>query len=192
MIHRTYKIDVRVVEIRTYTIKVEKAPGRDDLEEAYLKALAAYKTGALGELHSQECTTVNGSHDLVSEVKDPTIEFKNLAPAGTRYGWVITRDVLFDEDKLEEVDPSDGDELNNEAGAHGPRDAVLTREQILEHGVEFQMFDDDEELYYEGKIAWAVDYEAGDGFEPLDDFGRPNAGCTEIRYRDTAGEWRTL
>ena len=31
-----------------------------------------------------------------------------------------------------------------------------------------------------------------DGFEPLDDFGEPNAGCTEIRLRDSNGIFRTL
>lgn len=116
------------------------------------------------------------------------ITFKNLAPAGTRYGWLITRDVLCEEDE----DPSNVDEMVCDVGVYGPSDAVLTREQILEHGVEFQMLDDDGELYYEGVVAWATDYKNGSGFEPLDDFGRGNAGCTEIRYRDTDGEWRTL
>ena len=54
------------------------------------------------------------------------------------------------------------------------------------------MLDDDGEVYYEGKIAWAADYKNGSGFEPLEDFGHGNAGCTEIRYKDTDGEWRTL
>jgi len=39
------------------------------------------------------------------------------------------------------------------------------------------MFDDDMNLYYEGKIIG--DY---DGFEPLDDFGMPNARCTSIWF----------
>ena len=34
MTHRTYKIDVRVVEIRTFTVTVPRKPGHDDLEEA--------------------------------------------------------------------------------------------------------------------------------------------------------------
>lgn len=197
MTHRTYKIDVRVVEIRTITVTVPKKPGRDDLEEAYREALALAKGGNAGDLHAQEYYTVPGSHDLVEEVKDPTIEFENRAPAGTRYGWLITRDVLTDEEekeRLEAIDPEEfaEDPLFNETGVSGPSNAVLTHEQILEHGVEFQMLDDDGELYYEGKIAWAIDYKDGSGFEPLDDFGRGNAGCTEIRYRDTDGEWRTL
>jgi hypothetical protein len=188
MTHRTYKINVRVVQILTYTVEVPKTPGCDDLMEAYRKALVAAEGGDPGEFRARVCETVAGSHDLVEEVKDPTIEFKNLAPAGSRYGWLITRDALFDEGD----EPEDVDGLINEAGVHGPSDAVLTHKQIREHGVEFQMLDDDGTLYYEGKIAWAVDYKGGSGFEPLEDFGRANAGCTEIRYRDTDGEWRTL
>jgi hypothetical protein len=40
------------------------------------------------------------------------------------------------------------------------------------------MFDDDNILYYEGRILG--NYR---GFEPLDDYGMPNAGCTKIKYR---------
>jgi len=54
-------------------------------------------------------------------------------------------------------------------------------------GKQFRMFDDDWELYYEGTI-WG-DY---DGFEPLDDFGMPAAGCTGIKYRNDKGEWEWL
>jgi len=39
----------------------------------------------------------------------------------------------------------------------------------------FAMYDDDHEFYYEGMI-----YGDYNGFEPLDDFGRPNAGATQI------------
>jgi|TARA_R100001530_G_scaffold110783_3_gene78010 hypothetical protein len=49
------------------------------------------------------------------------------------------------------------------------------------------MFDDDGVLYYAGLI-WG-DY---DGFEPLDDFGMPNAGCTEIQLRGADGIFRTV
>jgi hypothetical protein len=49
------------------------------------------------------------------------------------------------------------------------------------------MYDDDGKLYYAGTI-WG-DY---DGFEPLDDFGMPNAGCTSIEYKNDAGTWEVL
>lgn len=55
-------------------------------------------------------------------------------------------------------------------------------------GQRFRMYDDDGELYYDGRIVG--DY---DGFEPLDDFGMPNVGCTNIRYLNAnTGAWETL
>ena len=48
------------------------------------------------------------------------------------------------------------------------------------------MKDDDGNLYYEGLIFG--DYM---GFEPLDEFGMPNAGCTIIEY-NIKGKWERL
>ena len=74
---------------------------------------------------------------------------------------------------------------------HIETDAVGTRHWShdninAENETKFRMFDDDGVLYYEGKI-WG-DH---DGFEPLDDFGTPNAGCTYIMYKE-AGGWKEL
>ncbi len=49
----------------------------------------------------------------------------------------------------------------------------------------FRMRDDDGEVYYEGRCR-------GESFAPLDDFGRPGAGCTTIEYQDGQGRWRAL
>jgi hypothetical protein len=49
------------------------------------------------------------------------------------------------------------------------------------HPARWSAYDDDGECYYEGII-----YGAYSGFEPLDDFCMPNAGCTGIKYN---GEW---
>lgn len=62
-------------------------------------------------------------------------------------------------------------------------------EKIKNHpeAKQFRMYDDDGELYYSG-------YYVGPGeeeFAPLDDFGTPNAGCTEIHYLED-GEWKQL
>ena len=46
----------------------------------------------------------------------------------------------------------------------------------------FKMLDDDGELYYIGQAKPGAD------FEPLDDFGMPNAGCTEIQYMNPKTE----
>lgn len=62
----------------------------------------------------------------------------------------------------------------DEKGTEGPRLHDPTIEDNRQH---FVMKDDDGETYYEGEI-----YGDYDGFEPLDDFGRPNAGCARIYY----------
>ena len=49
----------------------------------------------------------------------------------------------------------------------------------------FRMLDDDKNVYYEGMAT-------SESFDPLDDFGMPNDGCTEIQYRNANGEWETL
>lgn len=51
--------------------------------------------------------------------------------------------------------------------------------------IRFRMLDDDNEIYYEGRCTPATE------FEPLDDFGRANAGCTSIQYRED-GMWVDL
>ena len=56
-------------------------------------------------------------------------------------------------------------------------------------GDTFRMKDDDGEVYYVGRIILDDDTS---GFEPLDDFGMPNAGCTSIEYREKTGAWVML
>ena len=55
------------------------------------------------------------------------------------------------------------------------------RERLL---VRFQMFDDDRHLYYVG----VIDEDATNPLAPLDDFGAPGAGCTELHTYER-GEW---
>ena len=81
------------------------------------------------------------------------------------YGWIIDKDVLGLGDR----------------GAMGPRniDRDIVKRLKKREGDKFEMFDSDGELVYVGRII-GEDYE---GFEPLDDFGEPNAGATMIRYK---------
>jgi len=55
----------------------------------------------------------------------------------------------------------------------------------LKYLYKFRMFDDDGELYYEG---YSID---NSSFDPMDDFGTPNAGVTEIKYVNN-GKFETL
>ena len=97
-------------------------------------------------------------------------------PSVLEYAWLITRDVVCQ-----------GTE-HTDVGTTGPHD--ITDEQtarlITGEGYEFKMYDDDGNLYYEGRCL------SNDHFGPMDDFGEENAGCTEIRYRQDNGKWETL
>jgi hypothetical protein len=97
------------------------------------------------------------------------------------YGWLITKDHTYN--PLDIL-------AKSEAGTMGGADTPYTAEEIKTKGAYFRMYDDDGDLYYEGY------YLGGDGedmFFPLDDFGTPNAGATEIRYRNkTTGKMEQL
>ena len=92
------------------------------------------------------------------------------------YGWIITRDFIFD---------------GEAKGTCGPRNiepAVL--EALRNNGADcerFRILDDDGELYYHGRLY------GGTGFEPLWDFAMPNAGATTIEIRNPkTGQYETL
>jgi len=85
----------------------------------------------------------------------------------SEYNWIITTDHINDVEK----------------GLTGPSN----KSRHTANETDFQLLDDDGELYYTGTLFG--DFE---GFEPLDDFGMPNAGCTEIKLRGEDGKFRTL
>lgn len=90
------------------------------------------------------------------------------------YGWIITKDYL------------EGDDETNAVGILGPRDISDEVEAALKAGagVTFDLFDDDGEHYYQGRLYSAAGaQDAGDFAEcPLDDFGAGYAGCTAVTY----------
>jgi hypothetical protein len=70
----------------------------------------------------------------------------------------------------------------------GPAGADITCNEIQDAigSVQFRMRNDDGNLYYEGVLCGVWE-----GFEPLDDFGTANAGCTSIElFMD--GKWQVL
>ena len=93
------------------------------------------------------------------------------------YGWIITEDHLYESDTT--------DTFKDGAGTMGPSNCTFTAQAILKFGEEFQMLDGDNEVYYTGKLL------GGNGFEPLDDFGRGDSGCTTITFLKD-GEWVVL
>jgi hypothetical protein len=56
--------------------------------------------------------------------------------------------------------------------------------QLSEFPYQFRMYDDDGNLYYEGRMT-ELD------FGPLDDYGMPNAGCTELWHLND-GKWEMM
>ncbi len=80
-----------------------------------------------------------------------------------KYRWKITKDRV-----------SDGEDN----GVEGPRNLDP---KLSTNPTHFSLYDDDEECYYQGML-----YGEFSGFEPLYDFGIPNAGCTMIKLN---GEW---
>jgi hypothetical protein len=87
--------------------------------------------------------------------------------------WVITRDLLFEENAL----LSD----KSEAGAKS-KDFKAADKAFYE----FRLLDDDGIVYYHG-LSDSCDDNA---FEPLD-YYMAHSGCTEIQYK-VNGQWETL
>lgn len=110
--------------------------------------------------------------------------------------WIITKD------KITDGEAPEGTNLNAR-GLIGPSIATKNDEARLRagEGVPFRMLDDDGEIYYYGRILeesectpqYEGNYFGGESeFAPLDNFGRPNAGCTDIQYKNKEGKWESL
>lgn len=102
------------------------------------------------------------------------------------YGWVIDRD------HLEEGNIEIGN-LNG-VGTIGPKgvDPTIIARLTLGEGTPFRLLDDDDKLYYEGRIIIINTDHPEVEFAPLDDYGAPGAGCTSIAYQNAQGVWETL
>jgi hypothetical protein len=95
------------------------------------------------------------------------------------HAWIIDKDHIDDGDSK---------------GITGPRSAPEALVQELrtnpDTGHKFRLYDDDDELYYEGRFLG--DPYSEEAFAPLDDYGTPNAGATRIDYLADNGKWVTL
>ncbi len=97
--------------------------------------------------------------------------------------WIITRDLLAEQGITSET----------AVGTYGPRGCSEVTYNKLQRGDGhmFLMYDDDDELYFEGLLLG--DPTSHQGFSPLDDFGMPDSGCTRIDYYNAeTKEWETL
>lgn len=93
--------------------------------------------------------------------------------------WIIDRDIIADPD--DRVLSKRGTNAYA-VGVHSPDWSDRLDKLATER---FRMLDDDGNVYYGGRCTRETE------FEPLDDFGMPNAGCTTIEFREH-GEWRVL
>jgi hypothetical protein len=104
-----------------------------------------------------------------------------------RYYWIIEKDHTADSTAPKATNA-------NAVGLTGPKDPVdAPPANWACHP--FKMYDDDGELYYEGKLYFDPEYEDVEPevwFFPKDDFGEPNAGCTEIHYKNKDGKFEAV
>lgn len=94
------------------------------------------------------------------------------------YGWIIDKDYLYD--------PNSKWDQRDDHGTMGPRniDPKIAKklESSPKFGMRFNMSDDDGEKCYSGRL-WIRKGESDEyAYQPLGDFGTPNAGCTLIKY----------
>lgn len=102
--------------------------------------------------------------------------------------WIITKDYLY-EDDIKNKDSVFGKRLpicnSNAVGMCGPN-GLSSYPKFNEDTYKFRIYDDDNNLYYEGNCK-------SQSFAPLEHFGSPNAGASSIAYfnKDT-NNWDTL
>lgn len=104
------------------------------------------------------------------------------------YGWII------DTDHWPDTDSPEGTNANAK-GVMGPHDIshVNLKALLAGEGRTFRMLDADGEKMYTGRIVTPAGEEEGVmDFAPLEDFGKPNAGATEIHYQRDNGAWYEL
>jgi hypothetical protein len=93
------------------------------------------------------------------------------------YAWKITHDHL----------------KSKAVSIYGPADIAEPDRRELDTNSaslsKFRLYDADGELYYSG--TFIGDSESEEGFGPLDDYGKPAVGTTEIRYLRN-GKWEQL
>lgn len=109
-------------------------------------------------------------------------------------GWVIDKDKIASEEDKEKY--PDGECNLHAVGLMGPSNISEKCQADLKagKGEKFKMYDDDGELYYIGRYLEDSESEFHeDEFQPLDNFGLPNAGCTYLKYKNSeTKKWEIL
>ena len=109
---------------------------------------------------------------------------KTEAATQPRLVWRITKDYLYDQGHDEDEKSGVGQSNSRDPGKI---DAIKKSKGKVKP---FRLYDDDGELYYAGEMAMtdgSDPYEAENILSPLDNYGMPNAGCTEMKIRTDKG-----
>jgi hypothetical protein len=113
--------------------------------------------------------------------------------------WTITKDHIADSKAKEGTNanartvcgPRDCDAIFLADWADGHIGNIYHRITTHSQAIPFRMLDCDGVLYYEGYVLLGDEPEAE--FIPLQDFGTPNAGATDIQYRNKdMQKWETI
>ena len=130
---------------------------------------------------AQPDDTTHVCHPALGGCNHGFTDERTREPRGASYGWIITKDLVTSAEEQAE---------HSRVNWVGPRDISPETEKALKagKGQSFRMYDDDGNLYYEGRYLGPNDETA---FAPLDDLGTPDAGAVRIDYRE-GRKWVTL
>jgi hypothetical protein len=127
-----------------------------------------------------------------SEKKNLKMSQKEWQMIGKKAGWIKSAQSISNENSNTKI-PSINwiitrDFASSENGEGN--DVGKGNEEILKRNnkTKFKMYDDDDVLYYEG---FMIENGGEELFNPLDDFGMPNAGCTRIDILSN-GQWEQV
>lgn len=108
-----------------------------------------------------------------------TAEQRAIQPDAAGYAWTITEDQIN----------TDG-VVSSRVGTLGPADAHESLCEAVQkpgqHRVRFRMYDDDGVYYYGGFLTYDPELteHLEPSWQPVQDFGMPDAGCVRISYPD--------
>ena len=89
--------------------------------------------------------------------------------------WIITKDHIEDGAAVGTGSPYWRSDKHPEIFNATTKQEIEKLAKKYKLNVRFKMYDDDGEVYYEGRMQI-------EDFHPMDDFGMPNSGCTELWY----------
>jgi len=168
------KEEIGITETRTKDLK-------EAIEQLH-RALCRMDTDNLSKVHKITFGGLMREYIKIEEVRNvmPESSKVKVLEHSYGYGWIITKDYLS---------KSIGEK--SKSGTMGPSSISdeITQRLKKGEGTKFRLYDDDGILYAEGLQITNGDEESE--FAPLDDYGTPNWGCTELRqYID--GNWIVL